>query len=59
MNSVTLTLTRDHAELVMLALRDYAELIKERPETYPEFDSCGQLRYIATYIEHKIRDTGR
>lgn len=59
--NVTVELTPEHAHLVMCALRAAATAGDQRiadGECTGGFGQCGQLRWIATFIEHKIRDAG-
>lgn len=57
--SVQLTLTPEMAELAMYALRlaaDDAEESIEAQRASCGLEQPGLLRWLATYIEHKLRD---
>jgi hypothetical protein len=62
--SVTITLPRDLSQLVSAALRYAADCGDARVAADPdadwqELDQTGQLRWAATYIDHKIQDVSR
>lgn len=57
-----ITLDREHAQLLVAALRDYASILRERPDPH-RTGQAGQVAWLATYLEHTLRDqsvlTGR
>lgn len=60
-DNVTLTLPRELAQLVSASLRFAAEKAEERVAADPDagwqgLDQPGQLRWTATYIDHKLAD---
>lgn len=55
----TITIRREQAQLLLLAIRWAAELAQERADSgeYTDgLDQPAQLRWIARYLEHKFRD---
>ena len=63
MKTVDFTLDRDNASLVVAALRWAAKLGDERvasgeADNDPTDNSTNRLRWVATYLEHKLRDAG-